>query len=349
MLPLVDGGRVEVDGLLAPGVLREWSQDPTPDATVLARIGKSMHDRLARLGAVGSADLVAPDTLGLCAAWYNLLALTHPEARGRKGLRRTARRWTLELLGWVERPYTRAEVSLRHGILGRLADLGRVDTHVEFWAGYADYIGVAPARSVVALPTLRRVREERTRVDFLTLLKALEPVGAEDTDTDLVSVARVALALSPLTDLSLAERPAPLAFAWSPPAVEAMADGALRGAALRVLLGRGTPAIRAVEQATLALAREPLTPPVARTLTLVHLELLALDALSARASGAQGPAQPLGLDAFHALGYARTAALLGLPEALLLRALPPDPNRPAPKDPPSAPLLTCARLMENRT
>jgi hypothetical protein len=55
------------------------------------------------------------------------------------------------------------------------------------------------------------------------------------------------------------------------------------------------------------------------------------------------------MDAFVRLGHARVAAFLDLDEDLLRRTLPPDPSRPIPRDPPSAPLLQRAGLMEVRS
>ncbi len=361
--PLVMGGRVEVRDLIGPGVLATWARPADLDATLVTRIAETARARLAKLGPVGSADGLPLDTLALAAAWHNLLSMTHPEAKGRAGLRRKARQWSVALLEWANAPHTRAEVAQRHGVLGGLLRLRRVDTHVSFWAGYADFVGVAPPTALVAWPRLRRVREDRTSVALMDLLSALD-VDDNDESSDLVSVARAALALSPLTDLALADRPQAFAFTWTPPGVNALADPALRGAAQRALLARGTAALRAVEQATLAAARASLPSGAARLLLQFHLELAVMDALSARptapearpqagatgaAQGAPLASQPLAFDAYARLGYARTAAIVGLPQELVQRALPIDPNRSLPKDPPSAPLLGRAGAVEVRT
>ena len=346
--PLVMGGRVQVQGLLGPGILQSWQRDASLDGTLIAKITRVMHDRLAKLGSVGSADRLPEDFLALAAVWHNVLAMTHPEARGRSGLRRRVRTWCDTFLAWAGAPQTRAEVALRHGLLCRLADVGRVDTHVAFWAGYADFLGVAPPRTLVALPRLRRVREEKSRVGFYDLLKGLEPASPDEADIDLHAVVRAALAASPLTDLSLAERPAPLTFGWTPSTVNAVADPCLRGAAQRSILARGTPAVRAVETATLESIRARTLPPTAAlALARFHVEMLAMDALSAR-SGQSAVAQPLAMDAYARLGAERAGALTGLSPDLLARVLPIDTSRPVPKDPPSAPLLVTAGLLEVR-
>lgn len=359
--PLVLGGRVVVDGLIAPTALVAWTRSPHPDATRLVRICDVARRRLLRLGTVGPLDTLPLDALALAAVWYDLLAMTHPEAAGRSGLRKVARHWCIALLEWVKAPVSRFEVALRHAVLSRLGDLGRVDTHVEFWAGYADFVGVAPPKALVALPTVRRVRESRRRVDLFSLLAALEVKGSGADVPELTDVTRAALAASPLTDILLADRPAPWAFRWTPSSINAIADGAIRGAAHRAVLARGASSVRALEQATLAAMRMGAPRAVAETLLRFHLEMLCFDALGHRgvvsppssslAGGApQGSvtsvSQPLAMDAYLRLGPARAAPWLGLPVEALRRALPFEPARSTIKDPPSAPLLQGAGLME---
>lgn len=358
--PLVAGGRVEVEGLIGPGVLAAWTRPVDLDATAVARVHDAARRRLAKIGPVGHADHLPPDILALAAVWHNLLAMSHPEAAGKIPLRRKVRQWCEAFLSWAGAPLSRADVALRHGILGRLGELGRVDTHVTFWAGYADFIGVSPPASLVALPRVRRVQEAKTRRGFTELLLALEAPTPDET-ADLVGVARAALALSPLTDLALADRPKPFAFAWTPPALNALADDALRGAAGRVLLARGAAALKAVEAATLQAVRAECPPAAAELLLRFHLELAMLDALSAARpaeparGGATGtaaspiPAQPLAWDALQRLGALRAAALVGVDPALLARVCAADPSRSNLKEPPSAPLLAAAGAWETRT
>jgi hypothetical protein len=358
--PLVLGGRVVVDGLIAPTAVTAWMRSPNPDATRLVRVCDAARTRLSRLGAVGPIDTLPLDAIALAAVWYDLLAMTHPEATGRSGLRKVARHWCVALLEWVRVPVSRFEVALRHAVLGRIGELGRVDTHVEFWAGYADFVGVAPPRALVALPGVRRVRESRRRVDLFSLLSSLEVKGSASADVpDLTDVTRAALAASPLTDIILADRPAPWSFRWTPASINAIADGCIRGAAHRAVLARGAASVRALEQATLAAMRMGAPRAVAETLLRFHLEMLCLDALGHRGGSAPAPtggsahqgaatsvSQPRAMDAYLRLGAERAAPWLGLPVDTLRRVLPADPVRSAVKDPPSAPLLQGAGLME---
>lgn len=351
VLPLLTGGPVHVQGVLSPATLKGFVAERAPDATLVTRVCEAMTTRLARIGPVTPVGALPMDAVGLCAVWHNLLALTHPEARGSVRLRRKVRAWCEAMLLWADVPRTRAEVSLRHAVLGRLEVLGRVDTHVTFWAGFADFVGVPPPKALVAWPNLRRVEESRRRVDLAELLRGLELGVSAGGDDDLLPVARAALAASPLTDLALADRPSFVGFAWGPPLLNALSDPCLRGAAQRIVLRKGTPSLRAVEAATLSLCRAEGTPGLAAgSLLRFHLELLLTDALSGRGtSGPPAPAQPVAMDAFVRLGHARVAAFLDLDEDLLRRTLPPDPSRPVPRDPPSAPLLQRAGLMEVRS
>ena len=182
VLPLVAGGPVYVDTPLGPGVVSEWLRLVRPDVGVLTRLTGVMRRRLAHL-----------DALTLAAVWHNLLALTHPAVVERRALRVKVRGWCEAMLGWLDVPRTRAEVTWRHGLLGRLGSVGRVDTHVEFWAGYADFIGVAPPTSLVAWPDLRRVKVQRTRVDVMQLLRTLEQGSGGDTEADLLGSQKYAL------------------------------------------------------------------------------------------------------------------------------------------------------------
>lgn len=363
--PLVMGGRVEVRAPVGPGVLGAWENPPDLDATLVTRIADTARAHLAKIGPVGSITGLPLDALALALAWHNLLAMTHPEVRARRGLRRKTRQWCAAMIEWAGEAHTRGEVAMRHGLLHGLTRLRRVDTHVEFWAGYADFVGVAPPSSLVAWPKLRRVQERRTSVPLFELLGALE-LDEQDDDDDLTTVARAALALSPLTDFETADRPPAMAFAWTAPGLNVLADDALRGAAQRVLLARGTSALRAVEQATLAaVKREELPEACARWLLRFHLETLLTEALSARPTApetrpqsaapekpaAQGTAasQPLATDAAHRLGHARVARWTHMPIEVVQRALPVDPNRPMPKDSPSVALLQRAKALEVRT
>jgi hypothetical protein len=351
VLPLVAGGHVQVRGLIGPGMLARFAADRQMDGSLVAEITKHARAHLARIGPVGPVDLLPTDAIALAAVWHNLVAMTHPESVNRTRLRRRVRAWCLRMLEWVGPPRTAADVANRHGVLARLGELGRVDTDVAFWAGSARYVGVAPPGRLLAWRNLRRVRETKTRVPFFDLLKALD---APEPDASLLEPAATALALSPLTDVALAERPEEAAFHWTSASVNAAGDHALRGAPVRLVLARAgsearaneppPPRLRVVEAATRQLATQEVPRAAAAVLTRLHLEMLVADALG---RGGAPPGHALGWDALLRLGVPRAAAVVGLTPARVERALALDlsPREPV-KDAPAAALLARAGLLE---
>lgn len=350
VLPLTAGGRVEVDGLLGPGMLAKLIDTRTANATLIAKVMEHARSNVARLGPVTAMELLPPDGIALAMTWHNLLSMTHPEVLRKGSLRRKVREWCEQLLTWAGIPRTAEEVAGRHGLLARIGEAGRVDTDVVFWAGSARYVGVSPPARLTAWKGLRRVRETRTRVPLFELLVDLR---ADDPGEDLCELARVALALSPLTDLALIDRPAAVGFRWTPALINALGDSALRGAATRIVLARPgnltadraaelpNGRVKLLEAATRGAASTNSIPgPAARMLLRWHLELLATEALGRNAAPA---GHALAWDAVLRLGVRRVAELLSLDRDELARALGLDAGSKDPvKDAPAAPLLARA-------
>src|SRR5262249_10104250 len=67
VLPLVGGGRLYVRGLIGPGQLARFATDPQLDGTLVAEVTKHLRAHLARVGPVGSVDLLPNDALALAA------------------------------------------------------------------------------------------------------------------------------------------------------------------------------------------------------------------------------------------------------------------------------------------
>jgi hypothetical protein len=348
--PLIEGGRVEVRDVVGPGVLKAWVRPTDVNPNLVARVTESMRKNLCRIGPAASASVIPLDAMALALVWHNLLAISHPDARKRTALRRKVRLWADDLLEWAGAPITAGDVALRHAVLGGIVHLGRVDTHVTFWAGYADFVGVSPPATLVAWPKARRVREDKTR---LTLNELLAPLDEDisDAKAELFDVVRVAFALSPLTDFSLPDRPPGLGFSWTSPTVNAVADEAIRGAVQRILLARGTAAIRVVERSTLTLCEDPTVEgDVLRLLVRFHLELLLTAALSDTSKDARlGVSQPLANDVFVVLGHKRVAEITGISVDMVQRAITLSSNRSQSKEPPSRPLLERAGVLEKST
>ncbi len=354
--PLITGGHVEVDGVLGPGALDEFVSGAKgmnlaqADAKLMADAVNAARVELSRFGPTTDFVTLTEDVIGLCAAWHNLIALTHPEVNARTGLRQTVRTWTAQMLEWVTLPRTAQEVALRHAVFARIDELGRVDTDVSFWAGNAQYIGVAPPSRLTAWKSVRRVQETKTRHDLFQLLSTLaHPLP----DFDLLPLADLALALTPLTDLMLADRPdAPLPFRWTGASLSMLADDALRGAAMRTAL---TPGMRTgdaiarkvscIERATLHALGLGAPPNAIGLLIAFHLELLITEALS---RGAPPSGQPLGYELVSRLGAERTARLCRVSTDVVVDALRLD-ERPlrSPSQPgPGAALLARAGIAE---
>ncbi len=346
--PLVAGGRVEVRGLIGPGMLARFRDDKQIDATLLAEITRHVQAHVARVGPVRSIDLLPHDALALAVVWHNLLSMTHPDVVGRRRLRRRVREWLQGMLDWIGPPRSAHDVAVRYGLFAQLGVIGRVDTDLAFWAGSARYVGVAPPRRMVVWRGLRRIRETKKRVPLLELLGEL---ATEHEDADLLPAARVAFALSPLSDLDLVDRAAPFAFAWTPQSVNTLGDPPLRGAAMRLILARaGGPEalsrrIRATETATADAARlETLPIAAAQVLLLFHLEMLVTEALTS-ATPPKGHA--LAWDAIARLDPARSARIVGLDTESFERTLGLDIQGREPlKDAPAAALLARAGFRE---
>ncbi len=357
--PMIVGGPVHVEGILSPGDFDALVSGPRgmnlalADAQLMANTVAAARANLARVGPTTDFVTLGPDTIGLCAAWHNLLAATHPDVASSAKLRGRVRDWTSEMLEWVGPPRTAQEAALRHATLARLGELGRVDTEVKSLFVEGTFIGVAPPKSLSAWKSVRRIEHIRTRHDLFALLSTLEH---DSTTLDLLPLAKQAIALSPLTDLSLCDRPdLPAPFLWSVSSLAMLTDAPLRGAALRIVLTPGPRAsetvahrVQALERATLLAAdpRAPALPPmVARLLLDFHLELLMSDAL---AQDALPRTQPLALDALLRLGVDRVADRCRISPHVVVRALGLQ-DRPLSSPPPNGPataLLARAGLSE---
>jgi hypothetical protein len=354
--PLITGGHVEIDGVLGPGALDELVSGPKgmnlsmADGKLMADAVNAARVELSRFGPTTDFVTLTEDVIGLCVAWHNLFALTHPDVSGRTGLRQTVRTWTAQVLEWVTLPRTAQEVALRHAVFARLDLVGRVDTDVTFWAGSAKFVGISPPNRLTAWKSVRRVQETKTRHDLFQLLSTLAHPLPE---FDLLPLADLALALSPLTDLMLADRPdAPLPFRWTGASLSMLADDALRGAAMRTALTPGMRTgdaiahrVRCIERATIHAYNLGAPPNAIGLLVAFHLEMLITEAL---ARGAPPSGQALGYELVSRLGAERTARLCRVSTDVIVAALRLD-ERPlrAPSQPgPGAALLARAGIAE---
>jgi hypothetical protein len=96
----------------------------------------------------------------------------------------------------------------RHASFWRVAELARIDTHVSWWVGHADFRGAEPPGRLLAWPKLRRVHESQQSVP----LGEMAPADA-DWSGSWHEMLGHWLAASPLTDLSTLDRESP-PFVW---------------------------------------------------------------------------------------------------------------------------------------
>jgi hypothetical protein len=198
VLPLVAGGDVRVSGVMGQRELDELIVDPW----ITSQRDERVHRIAEARHAVVSELLIDPfepeledESLTLAVAMQNLLFLSHPGTAGafvRRSKLRQVAEWSALKVRALPEPETVRELAERHSMLHHLFDLGRDDVRVSFWAGRREFRGAEPPSRLLKWATVRRVREERWRVSFLT-----EAV----TDPGQRAIVLALLAASPLTDL----------------------------------------------------------------------------------------------------------------------------------------------------
>lgn len=211
LLPLVVGGELRP----LPPIGARRAIELAGHALVAGREAGAELER-ARLTAARrlcAVDRVAAPTRGewlMAFALNDLLQVTNPDLGGLLGAHRPAR--LLEMVAQVIReagaPHTVGDALGRHAVFSRVAELSRIDTHVSWWVGSADFRGSEPPGRLLAWPKLRRVQESQQSV----LLGDMPPAGA-DWAEEWRTLLGHWLAASPLTDLATLDREKP-PFAW---------------------------------------------------------------------------------------------------------------------------------------
>ncbi len=198
VLPLVAGGDVRISGVMGQRELDELVVDPTitgmRDERV-QRIAEARHAVVAEILIDPFEPELEQDSLKLAVAMQNLLFLSHPGTAGtlvRKSKLKQVADWSAQLVRELPPPETVRELAERHSMLHHLFDLGRDDVRVSFWAGRREFKGAEPPPRLLKWGAVRRVREERWRVSFLT--EAVSDAGQR-------SLVLALLSASPLTDL----------------------------------------------------------------------------------------------------------------------------------------------------
>jgi len=231
--------------------------------------------------------LLDADELMLAAGLYNALFLAHPSADGVLVTERQRKKIIATAQAMVAQPLTRnrTRVLARHALLHNLFQLARTDTFLTWWTGRARFLGQKPPSRLTAWRSVRRVREEVSKVEYDELLAA----------PDIAPVIATLLRRTPLTQL-LATHPAAPALHWED-AVFLLRDAELARAIAYEVIRTGDAREQTAAPARLAAAFEQMlerAPDEADVRTvaafLVHLgALLALAEVRLRELDARSP------------------------------------------------------------
>ncbi len=152
---------------------------------------------------------LGPRLLELAVAAHNLLFLSHPVGDGWRvgfsGMDRVEA-FTADCIDASPPPSAGdvADLLNRHALLTELMQIRRTDIDLRFWAGSRTYLGMEPPSRLTAWSGLRRVRQERRLVPWLS---------TELSPTQKTLLNKL-LRQSPLTDLLTPCRPYP-PFRWA--------------------------------------------------------------------------------------------------------------------------------------
>jgi len=206
LVPLVAGGDVRVARPFGAVERRQLcdealvTNDERTDALGEARLAVA-----AEILVVAKEPKLDDEAIDLAIAVNNLLFLSHPAASGslvRKSKLGRIAEWSVNLVDSLGPPEDAAQLVSRHTLLGHLFDLGRDDVHLTFWAGRRDFRGSEPPSRLYRWSKVRRVREERTRVQLVG--EFLNDQGHRQQ-----ALLEALLRASPLTDLLEPQRSEP--------------------------------------------------------------------------------------------------------------------------------------------
>lgn len=197
LLPLVAGGTLHVGAPLGErGLARlvEALAEGGYDVQLEAAIGEARAASAATLLVDPIAPQIDVATLRLAVALHDLLFFLHPAATGPLVRDRRLDQVAAYAAELARLPPTTDADDLvaRHTVLRLFPVLGRNDVRVTFWAGRQEFHGAEPPGRLLAWRNLRRVQEERWRVNCFSEAAA-HPLGG--------GVVRALLDGSPLTDL----------------------------------------------------------------------------------------------------------------------------------------------------
>jgi hypothetical protein len=170
--PLVAGGELHVSGPIPTPDVDRWEQELGHASIELVAVDDARTAVLSTLVVRPPALVLERDELALAAGLHNALFLVHPRAERWSVSDRQRRKIIDNALALVSQPLTRnrTRVMARHALLHNLFHLKRNDIVVSWWTGRARFQGQKPSPRLTAWPSVRRVREDVTVVDFDELL-----------------------------------------------------------------------------------------------------------------------------------------------------------------------------------
>ncbi|HEY5945902.1 MAG TPA: hypothetical protein VIV40_10450 [Kofleriaceae bacterium] len=172
MRPLVAGGELHIGAPIPTPDVDRWEQELAHASVELVAVDDARTAVLSTLVVRPPALVLERDDLALAAGLHNALFLVHPRAERWSVSDRQRRKIIDNALSLVSQPLTRnrTRVMGRHALLHNLFHLKRNDIVVSWWTGRARFQGQKPSARLTAWPSVRRVREDVTTVDFDELL-----------------------------------------------------------------------------------------------------------------------------------------------------------------------------------
>ena len=170
--PLVAGGELHIGAPIPTADVDRWDSELAHASVELVAVDDARHNVLSTLVVRPPSLVLEGDDLALAAGLHNALFLVHPRADTWAVSDRQRRRIIDNALSLVSQPLTknRIRVMARHALLHNLFHLKRNDITVSWWTGRARFQGQKPSARLTAWPSVRRVREDVTVVDFDELL-----------------------------------------------------------------------------------------------------------------------------------------------------------------------------------
>lgn len=191
MLPLVEGGTVEIGRPLAPGCASFFAATVPSSEDARLRIFTALIDACDEIHDIETVPFPSGPLVWLAAAAHNLCALTDPslDRMFARSARDTIATWTDRFIELVPIPTSRGDALARHALLAPVLSLRRTDTVLKTWAYTYRFYG-----RKMDLITLNKVTPDEHHVPLDQLLEANRALGLEERKSALMS-------RSPVTEL----------------------------------------------------------------------------------------------------------------------------------------------------